>query len=140
LKGEPDIVRTALTDLPKKLDETYDRIFLAIPKDEWPLVRRVLERIIYYTKYDQNRDEGTGFPCNVLLDGVRWEATKSNDDTNNRFYDSSILQKLCGRLINVASIPSAYVSFAHYTVLEYLTSKRIGNGPTLFFAMYEGII
>src|ERR1051326_1866906 len=50
LKGESQIIRNALANLPKTLDETYERIFLQIPKEDREFVHHALKWIYYHNE------------------------------------------------------------------------------------------
>jgi hypothetical protein len=66
LKGERNVVKKALTNLPRTLDEIYDRIFCAIPEEEYMFVHHAFQWITYHsTLYD-----GEGIPSAVLLQAV----------------------------------------------------------------------
>jgi hypothetical protein len=140
LKCERDVVKKALANLPKTLDETYDRIFLTIPEEEHLFVHHALQWIYYHNElYD-----GEGIPCAVLLQGVGKSTVGLTANQNERFYDNETLRELCGCLINITPENSTdvlgnihhttlAVSFAHYTVREYLDSTRISKSSTAYF-------
>src|SRR5947207_10460900 len=135
LKCERSIVRNALATLPKTLDETYERILLRIPKEEWAFVRRAFCCMCFYLELYTD-----SLPCTILLEAIRRSTARANDYENDAFYDSDRLRELCGCLISISSeetvenLTSVAVSFAHYTVREYLASTRILESPTSFFA------
>lgn len=132
LNCKRDVVRKALANLPKTLDETYDRIFLSIPEEELLFVHHALQWIYYNNElYD-----GEGIPYAVLLQAVQRSTAGLTADQNERSYDEETLRELCGCLINITleetkfGRPTAAVSFAHYTVREYLDSTRISKHST----------
>ena len=138
LKCERSVVEKALANLPKTLDETYDRIFLTIPEEERLFVHHALQWIYYHNElYD-----GEGIPYAVLLQGVGKSTAGRSASQNERFYDKETLRELCGCLINVTLEGSDFhrirgyhiltVSFAHYTVREYLDSTRISKNSTVY--------
>lgn len=139
LKCERDAVQKALANLPKTLDETYDRIFLSIPEEERLFVHHALQWIYYHNElYDSG-----GIPCAILLQGVRKSTTGLTANQNERFYDDETLRELCGCLINITledstDVPvkmyhtTLTVSFAHYTVREYLDSTRISKNSAVY--------
>jgi hypothetical protein len=138
LKCERDVVKKALANLPKTLDETYDRIFLTIPEGEHPFVHHALQWIYYHNELYR----GEGIPCAVLLQGVGKSTAELTANQNERFYDNETLRELCGCLINITPGNSTdalgktrtvfVVSFAHYTVREYLDSTRIPKNSTVY--------
>jgi hypothetical protein len=136
LKCERDVVKKALANLPKTLDETYDRIFLSVPEEEHPFVHHALQWIYYNNEL--YGDES--IPCAVLLQAVQKSTTGLTANQNERFYDIETLRELCGCLINIMlgdptdiydTTPA--VSFAHYTVREYLDSTRISKNSSVCF-------
>jgi hypothetical protein len=140
LKCERDIVKKALANLPKTLDETYDRIFLTIPEEERLFVQHALQWIYYHNELYN----GKGIPCAVLLQGVEKSTAALAADQNELFYDNETLRELCGCLINITPentknfigdlhYTTLAVSFAHYTVREYLDSTRISKSSTAYF-------
>src|SRR2546421_4496669 len=67
LKCERHIVKNALENLPRTLDETYDRIFLRIPEEERLFVYHALQWI----SYDNEIWRGAAaIPCSILLQAV----------------------------------------------------------------------
>jgi len=140
LKCERVVVKKALANLPKTLDETYDRIFLTIPEEEHLFVHHALQWIYYHNELYN----GEGIPCAVLLQGVGKSTAGLTANQNERFYDNETLRELCGCLINITLENSIgvladlhhttlAVSFAHYTVREYLDSTRISKSSTAYF-------
>lgn len=128
LKCEQHIVKKALENLPSTLDETYDRILLAIPEDERLFVHHVLRWIAYHNElYD-----GDGIPLEVLIQAAEASTLELTGDRNERFYDKDTLREVCGCLIDINPEDSVNtncytfisVTFAHYTVHEYLDSGR----------------
>ena len=134
LKSDRYVVKKALANLPKTLDETYDRIFLAIPEEERLFVYQALQWINYHNKLY----ESGGIPCAILLQAAGKSTAVLTANQNDRFYDKETFWELCGCLIKITPEDSPYVlgelelatsavSFAHYTVFEYLNSTRISK-------------
>ena len=81
-------------------------------------------------------------PCFLLLEAVENSMGKSRETMIDRYYDEEILRDLCGCLLtfqiddvpfsvdhqgcklNESGDPIITVSYAHYTVLEYMKSHR----------------
>jgi hypothetical protein len=140
LKCERHIVRNALATLPKTLDETYERVFLCIPREEWPFVHHALQWIHYHNELYH----GEGIPCSTLLNAIQRSIDPLDERYDDQFYDVDRLRELCGCLIHVTAEDPSHtgtlktvvgISFAHYTVREYLDSARILTGPTASFAI-----
>jgi hypothetical protein len=141
LKGDSSIIRNALANLPKTLDETYERIFLSIPQEDCLFVRHALQWVQYH-----NELYGDSISCHTLLHAVERSSAKSNPVGRAYHYNEELLRELCGCLITImptrnSADGEAYpgVSFAHYTVWEFLSSERIWNSRASFFAMNETI-
>jgi hypothetical protein len=163
------IVQAALANLPKTLDETYERVFLDIREDDRLIIQHVLHwmsthRIIHQaipgvdriatvepSKIDIPR--AADIPCSILFAAVQ-QTVATEEECDPLFLDGYVLDEeylrgLCGCLVRVgtytvrvqtgnvglvtAEMP--VVSFAHYTVLEFLESRRIRSGPAARFAL-----
>ena len=123
LKCERSIVEKALRNLPKTLEETYDRILLALPEED----RLSVQHILHWISYDNEMYQGEGASCEFLVQAVRKSTAELIVDGLERFYDDETLRELCGCLIRIIykeQDTTGIVSFAHYTVREYLDSSR----------------
>lgn len=137
-----EVVKKALANLPKTLDKTYDRIFLAILEEDRPIVYHALQWILYHNEVYH----GQGIPSVLLSQGLAKSVASLDGNPGDRFYDSGTLRELCGCLISITSeVPyhasSTHatvltVSFAHYTVREYLDSIRIRKAAAFHFNAY----
>ena len=122
----------ALKTLPKTLEETYDRIFTTIPEEERMFVHLVLRWIAHHNELS----DGDGMPCDVLIQAVVASTAELTGEQNARYYDKDTLREICGCLVDI-SLKDTYmnkpcpkysaVTFAHYTVREYLDSGRISK-------------
>ena len=133
LRYERDVVQKALRNLPKSLDETYDRIFLTIPEEDRPFVYHALQWIRFHNKLYGGR----GIPVEVLIQAAEKSLVRLTASHLERFHDMETIRELCGCLINITMEKSIYhsnssvipsvlaVSFAHYLVREYLDSSRM---------------
>lgn len=128
LKGDREVVSKALQRLPKDLDETYDRIFLQIPQEDWQFVSHAFQWLWFYGKFGCQL---YGTPSVLLLDAIKSSTLRAGVDSDHVLYNSERLRELCGCL--VSSLEDS-ISFAHYTVKEYLDSTRICQGPLLIFS------
>ena len=134
LKCERKTVQKALKNLPKTLNETYDRIFLAVPEEE----RLFVEHALRWIAHDNELYNGQGIPCEVLIQATEASMLSLTGNKNERFYDKDTLREACGCLIDISPEDlhdvlgkhhHTYisVSFAHYSVREYLDSTRTSN-------------
>lgn len=152
LKCERHIVMKALKNLPKTLDETYDRIFTTIPEEERLFVHHVLQWIAYHNEMYY----GDGMPCEVLIQAAIASTYELTGERNERFYDKDTLREICGCLIDISpqgyydllkASPHGYkrgplphymsVTFAHYTVREYLDSGRMIKSTSAYCSSVE---
>ncbi|KAF5667413.1 hypothetical protein FDENT_12143 [Fusarium denticulatum] len=129
LKGKRDIVRLALQQLPKDLDETYDRIFRRIPPEDWQFVSHAFQWLWFYVELHPSYLHGT--PSKLLFDAIESSTSRLNNHNSHVLYNAERLRELCGCLFSSLKDP---ISFAHYTVKEYLESRRIRQGSLLVFS------
>ncbi|KAF2499968.1 hypothetical protein BU16DRAFT_522834 [Lophium mytilinum] len=141
LKPQSHIVRNALKNLPRTLDETYERIFMVVPNEDRLLVRFALQWI-WFHKWLRRND----ISVHLLLQAIEHCILESDPSKMELCYNQDALRDICGCLIMVTKSRSrrsdsedSYdtVSFAHYTVKEFLDSSRILTSPANFFAMKE---
>lgn len=134
LKCERETIQKALKNLPKTLNETYDRIFLAVPEEERLFVEHALRWIAFHNELN----DGQGIPFKVLIQATEASMLSLTGNKNERFYDQDTLREVCGCLIDISpedlldifgehSHTYISVSFAHYSVHEYLDSTRISK-------------
>ena len=137
-------ISNVLANLPRTLDETYERIFLGIPDDDRLFVHHVLKWIYYYN--DGRRVSGGDIPRSILLRAIERSTSHLSNSQQDFLYDEEALRELCGCLIIITSeglvfheteAASTTVTFAHYTVLEFLQSARIFNSPVAFFGIEQ---
>ncbi|TDZ29510.1 hypothetical protein C8035_v005616 [Colletotrichum spinosum] len=130
VRGNADAIREELRRLPKTLDETYTRIFDQIPGEDAMLVDVALGWM-YFCRYLNDRDY---LPCDftprigVLANAAQWELARTSVQGRNSACDPRLLREACGCLISVTGDDEA-VSFAHYTVLEFLENRSVPDSP-----------
>ena len=124
LKLERPVIESPLKNLPKTLYETYDRILQAIPEEDRVFVHHVLHWIEINNMILPKRN----IACQLLLEGVALSMASTKTEEIGRFYDVYTLRELCGCLVRVSddsdAFPFGQASFAHYTVEEYLESRK----------------
>ncbi|OIW22523.1 hypothetical protein CONLIGDRAFT_606829 [Coniochaeta ligniaria NRRL 30616] len=147
LKGDRDTITKALASLPRTLDETYERIFLRIPEEARLFVHHALKWI--YAHYKLHKDQ---ICLSNLLQAVQRSTSGLDSIGYDYEYNEDLLREFCGCLILVSpeehhgvrsnsSFQSTnVVSFAHYTVLEFLRSPRIESGSASLFAVHKEIV
>lgn len=134
-----------MLDLPETLDETYERIFLKIPERCRLFVHYAL-KWIYFHRMIYRWDIGT----KLLLQVTARSVQQISGRTRDYYHDEQDLRDVCGCLITIKSgyilqyerngdVEGRFnvntVSFAHYTVLEFLSSDRIGHNSVAFYKM-----
>jgi len=139
LKGNKETITRALARLPRTLDETYERIFAQVPNEARLFVRHALKWI-----YAHNALWGSNISPLNLIQAVQKSTAGLDSSGYDYDYNEEFLREFCGCLISVSLQdrpgdwqsfpPTPAVSFAHYTVLEFLDSTRIRNGPASWFA------
>lgn len=134
MKLDESIIRAALSNLPRTLDETYERIFLSIPEEDWLSVQHVFHWMVYHSEIFAGN-----IPLSTLLQAVQQSTMDSLSHDADQLHDFDGLRERCGCLINIRqeeySSHNLTVSFAHYTVKEYLESSRISQKKVEFFAL-----
>jgi hypothetical protein len=66
-------------------------------------------------------------PCSILPQVAEASAARASKQLNHKFYDFQTLRDSCGCLIRV-NVKTQQVTFAHYTVQEYLHRTHIYQG------------
>ncbi|KAL2165986.1 hypothetical protein VTG60DRAFT_3476 [Thermothelomyces hinnuleus] len=164
LKPEKRIIETALANLPRNLDETYERVFLQIPEEARSFVRHVFQWMSSHLTIHQAIPDVqpiqtvnfspiyipmlAGISLDILFAAVKKslsaDETCDPDFVDSYAFDEDLLRDYCGCLVTVMKHPirdrsavgeTCTVSFAHYTVLEFLESPRIRRGPSAEFAL-----
>ncbi|KAK2787291.1 hypothetical protein FQN53_005450 [Emmonsiellopsis sp. PD_33] len=132
-KSQED-VRIAIRNLPKTLDETYERIFQTIPPEDQRFVYSLLAIIRGCSEWFS-----MVIPLSVILDLAKANLHFTGEGgMEHCFYTTDTIRELCGCLITISlskDLVAEYASFAHYTVQEYLSSDRIIHGPVSAFAL-----
>jgi Ankyrin repeats (3 copies) len=131
-------LREAMADLPNTLDGTYDRILCAIDKEYSQDAFRILQWLVYSAR-----------PLRIeeVVDVI---AVDINDDPrfdlDRRLPDPRDILTICSSLVTTTmetieqpsgTIAGDYVRLAHFSVKEYLVSKRIQDGPAAQFSIQE---
>ena len=124
-------IREALKNLPKSLDETYERILLHLieqnPEEELTLIKRILA-FVAFGRQPMSLAE--------LAQAVVIEPYSECLDEDAAFHNPNDLLLLCQPLIS-ASPTTGLLSFVHYSVQEYLVSERLADvaNRTQLFAL-----
>ena len=117
-------IRQALDELPKTLDETYERTFLDIHDENWEYAHRLFQCIVVarrpllveeLAEFLAFKSEAGG---SLTFDG-NWRPENARDT----------VLSTCSSLIAIVNVEgSQVIQFSHFSVKEYLTSNRTAEG------------
>ena len=117
-------IRRALDELPETLDETYERTLLDIDEENWAYAHRLFQCIVVARRplLVEELAEFLAFKSetggSLTFDGD-WRPENARDT----------VLSTCSSLIAIASVEgSPVIQFSHFSVKEYLTSKRTAEG------------
>jgi hypothetical protein len=140
----------ALNDLPAGLDETYDRIFKSIPCEEQEFVFRTVSLLCGHDLFIEHQMIiEVDFLASLIT--KKWESPELR--SNDQLCNEDTLRDICGCLITVSKVSWAEnsstslpdrtsVTLAHYTVREFLVSKRLKENLDFYlrsFALTEAM-
>jgi hypothetical protein len=119
----PSTIHIVLDDLPESLDETYDRILLGITRERREYARRLFQCLAVSIR--PLRVEELADILAIRFDAeslpkynVHWHPENSEED----------LLFVCSSLITIVDVDgSRVVQFSHFSVQEYLSSKRLAD-------------
>ncbi|KAF2106329.1 hypothetical protein BDV96DRAFT_654718 [Lophiotrema nucula] len=143
LRKTPTQARKVLEDLPETLDDTYERIFEEIPRDDRAIARSALRWICGHADLPFYH----GIPAYCLLSATFGTGASLNPDSISDSYEFEHLHDILGCLIQVELVGESVrhndsneyrfhaVALAHYTVQEFLLSDRIQRGSASYFAL-----
>ncbi|KAH8979976.1 hypothetical protein EDB86DRAFT_2814145 [Lactarius hatsudake] len=119
----PGTIARALKELPRTLDETYERILLGIDEDNHEYAHCLFQCLCASVR--PLRLAELAEVLTVLLDTGR----DSEDHIDWRSEDAqNALISACSSLITVINVDGfPVVQFTHFTVREFLTSDRLAN-------------
>lgn len=135
-----DKIKASLQNLPKGLDESYERIFSLIDTEDRDLVKHALHWLCFHNLLwsDYYHESPT---ISILLDSYIFSSTdrhNSNTNEGQHFIDANTLKEICGCLLSYSVIDfdgelETSVILAHYTVREFLESDRTTSPSAVFF-------
>lgn len=125
IKGSKAAIMNELRNLPKSLNEAYDRIFETIPKEDLQIVVSALDWICFNNKVFGHET----MSYKVLAGAIQGDLNRQKPCAKDYRYDIEFLRELCGCLITVTAEHDCHfndgpvLSFSHYTVMEYLATS-----------------
>jgi ankyrin repeat protein len=119
----PSAIRRTLNDLPRSLDETYDRILLGIVQERQEYAQRLLKCIAVSIR--PLRVEELADILAIQFDDGVLPIYDANWRVENP--DEAVLSA-CSSLVAIVDVHGErIVQFSHFSVKEYLTSKRLAD-------------
>jgi hypothetical protein len=128
LNGAAEI-RNALSQLPKTLDGTYERILCSIPPENQARAHKALQLLACSER---------AVTISALNRAVSIDFEHLTISKDEYFDDNSILE-ICTCLVSADPGDNKFrrIRLAHYTVKEFIFSERISSGPAAFFSSTE---
>ena len=134
---KPKLIRKKLGDLPKNLNETYDRILRSVPEPHLDDVHRALQWLIFSQR---------PMTLTELAEAVAVSVDEECFDVKDRFTSPFDILRLCASLVNLQGAEidqegkaieneARAIGLAHYSVAEYLISDHIRNSEVKSFAV-----
>ncbi|KAF0324955.1 hypothetical protein GQ607_007848 [Colletotrichum asianum] len=120
------LIRSALENLPKGLDATYDRLLLSIEPDFQAQTLSLLKWLAFSNTPLKLKELAEIF----ILHPERGVGV---DEAERLFEPKEVLRYVS----SLVTLSTKYVRLAHFTVKEYLISSRIGKGPAARFSFTE---
>jgi Ankyrin repeats (3 copies) len=131
---KPSSLRKALKELPKSLDDTYDRILRGIPEEHHAEAEIVFNLLAFSTR---------PISLEEAAEAVAIDLERNIFDPQDRLRDASSILEICSSLVTLTPFTvtewgvkaeldwddsSNELRFAHYSVKEYLLSDRRSQG------------
>ena len=114
-------IRRALDELPDTLDETYDRTLEEIGKQNWEYAHRLFQCVAAASR-PLRVDELAEF----LAFDFDTDSTPTLREDWREEDPAHAVRSTCSSLLAVVDVDgSSVIQFAHFSVKEYLTSKRL---------------
>lgn len=116
-----------LKSLPKTLDEVYDRLLLRIPEGNREIAHRALQWLAYAKRPLLLKEVAAAV---VVETGV------SALSPEHSFFEPQDILNVCSSLVSYSD-HIGLLGLAHYSVQEYLVSRRIREGRAAFYQILE---
>ena len=122
-------VRHFINELPKSLDETYERILKEIPEENWRQVHRMLQCLVVAIRplyVDEVAAILTSIP-----DVIEKEHPMFDENSQLEDQEQDLLSACPSLITIVGDYHSRVVQFSHFSVKEFLTSSRLAASSEL---------
>ena len=100
--------------------------------------RNFVYHVLLWIAHHNELSGGNGIGCSILIEAAEASLFRLTNIKNELFYDDDTLREVCGCLVNISAPDLCLaledpcytrVGFAHYSVREYLDSRRPSNAP-----------
>jgi len=126
----PPSIRRILHELPKTLDETYERILVGIDEEKQPYTNRLFQCLAMAIRPLLVEELAELFAILPDLESSR-STPEFNIDWRPEDPEGFILSA-CSTLVTIVNTQDGkVVQFSHFSVREYLTSDRIGDSASV---------
>jgi hypothetical protein len=131
-------VRAALRSLPTTLDETYDRLLTGISENDRPYALRVLQWLAFSARPVTLEEVSEAMIVDLDCECPHVNADRALHNPRDIFDICTSLVILSPKETWPPSTPPKMVlQLAHYSVMEYLVSSRIADGPAAGYSLLE---
>ncbi|KAF0321271.1 L-galactose dehydrogenase [Colletotrichum asianum] len=115
-------------------------MFRSKRKKDFPYVNSAMKWLCFESKLHSGA--AACVDMQMLAQAVDEDICEDNPEGEELFYDAESLREICGSLITLrpTSRQRFNVSFAHYTVLEYLASSKRHNPDPFFTLEKNGLV
>lgn len=118
-----------MNELPETLDKTYERILTNIPVNK----RKIAHKVLQFLAFDE--DDNLSGNADKLAEAVIVDVEQLSFKPEYRFLDRNSLFEICTCLITLTT--DGRVILAHYSVKEYLISKRMRHSQAAAFQISQ---
>ena len=125
-RSVPATIRHALDDLPRSLDETHERVFLEIAAEKRNYPHRLFQCLVVSVRPLRVQE-----PAKILANPFDGSLPTNNTHWRPETPEEAVLFA-CSSLVAVVNVDgSSVVQFSHFSVIEFLTSKRLNTRGNL---------
>jgi ankyrin repeat protein len=119
----PPSIRRILRELPKTLDETYERVLMEIDEEKQPYASRLFQCLVISIRPLRVEELAELF---AILPSA--ESTSGFNVGWRPEDPEAFILSACSTLVSIVNVRDGkLVQFSHFSVREYLTSTRIAN-------------
>lgn len=131
------MLRKSLANLPRTLDQTYDRILCAINEEHTEYAMRILQWLTFSARPLLVEEVAEVVAINVAREPAFDRDEVLEDPLEALNICSSLVTITTNRAERVSGPAQRIIALAHYSVQEYLVSGRIKQGQAKQYSMQE---